>query len=271
MKIYKFALGLFLVWLCASTAYSLEVEGFTPDKQVIYKTVGDTELKIHIFNPAGHKLSDSRAAMVFFFGGGWNSGSPSQFYPHCSHLAARGMVCMAADYRVKSRNGTTPRESVMDGNSAVRWVRKNAGELGIDPGRIAAGGGSAGGQVAAATGMTVGVEEENEGPGISSQPNALVLFNPVFDLGPDGYEHKRVKDFWQEISPMHNIDANTPPTIVFFGTKDDLVPVDTAVKYKALMEGNGFFTRTNHMLFSPTKTQKTTPGPSPRWTGSWFR
>ena len=90
---------------------------------------------------------------------------------------------------------------------------------------------------AAAT--TSGFEEEDEDPGVSSRPIALVLFNPVFDNGPNGYGHSRVKEYWKEISPMHNIGEDTPPTVVFLGTEDDLVPVETAEKYKALMESNG--------------------------------
>jgi acetyl esterase/lipase len=230
---------LFLVSLCAIPAHSVEVEDFPPDKEIIYKTVADTELKLHLFAPSGHKPSDQRAAIVFFFGGGWNSGSPSQFYPHCSHLASRGMVCMAADYRVKDRNNTTPREAVMDGNSAIRWVRQHAGDLGIDPERIAAGGGSAGGHVAAATATTRGFDEQDEDTDISSRPNALVLFNPVFDNGPGGYGHDRVKDYWKDISPLHNIDDNTPPTVVLLGTEDELVPVETAEKFKASMKSHG--------------------------------
>lgn len=228
-----------LIFLYALPAYSLEIEGYSPDRQVVYKTVGETELKLHIFTPSDHKLSDNRPAIVFFFGGGWNGGSPSQFYPHCEYLASRGMVCMAADYRVKSRDGTSPRECVKDGKSAIRWIRRHAKELGIDPDKIAAGGGSSGGQVAAAAGTTRGFEEENEDHSISSRPNALVLFNPVFDNGPNGYGHSRVKGYWEEFSPIHNIDEKTPPTIVFLGTNDKHIPVETAEKYKALMKSSG--------------------------------
>ena len=64
--------------------------------------------------------------------------------------------------------------------------------------------------------------------------------NPyLFDNGPGGYGYDRVKDYWQAISPMHNISETTPPTSVFFGTKDKYVPVETAKKYKALMEKCG--------------------------------
>lgn len=206
-----------------------------PDELKTYKTIGEVELKLHIFNPEGHKASDQKPAIVFFFGGGWNSGTPSQFYSQSEYLAKRGMVAISAEYRVKSRNGTSPRECVKDGNSAIRWVRAHAAELGIDPKMIAAGGGSAGGHVAAATAIAKEISEDGEDLKISSRPDALVLFNPVYDNGPEGYGHSRVKDYWKEISPMHNLDAKTPPTIVFLGTKDDLIPVKTAEKYRDLM------------------------------------
>src|SRR6516165_7192747 len=68
-----------------------------------YKTVGDTKLNLWVYYPPGHKPSDKRAAIVFFFGGGWTGGSPQQFEQHCKHLAACGMVAITADYRVASR------------------------------------------------------------------------------------------------------------------------------------------------------------------------
>ena len=215
-----------------------------PDKTVTYKTVADnegkdTELKLQIFTPPDFKPSDQRPAIVFFFGGGWIGGAPGQFYPHCEYFASRGMVAISAEYRVKNVHGTSPRECVKDGKSAVRWIRQHAHELGIDPNRLAAGGGSAGGHVAAATGTTQGLNEEGEDQGISCRPNALLLFNPVLDNGPEGYGHDRVKEYWQEFSPLHNIDENTPPTVIFLGTKDKLIPVSTVEKYKKLMADKG--------------------------------
>jgi len=218
------------------SANAFEIRGFDPDERLVYKTAGETELKLHVFYPEGHKASDQRPAIVFFFGGGWVDGSPSQFFPHCDYLASRGMVAMSAEYRVRSRYQTTPRECVQDGKSAVRWIRQHAETLGIDPEHILAGGGSAGGHVAAATGTLDSFEEDGEDLSISSRPVALVLFNPVFDNGPNGYGHDRVKDYWEAFSPMHNIDRETPPTVVFFGTKDKHVPASTAKEYKRRME-----------------------------------
>ena len=204
-----------------------------------YKQVGDTKLFLHAFNPKGHKASDRLPAIVFFFGGGWNGGTPKQFDPHCRYLASRGMVAITAEYRVKSRNKTTPFECVKDGKSAIRWVRANADKLGVDPSHVAAGGGSAGGHVAAATGNCPGLEEKGEDMKISSKPNALVLFNPVYDNSSKGWGHIRVKSRWKEISPMHNIAKGSPPTIVFLGTKDKLIPVSTAEEYHKRMKDIG--------------------------------
>ena len=210
-----------------------------PDAKVeTYKTIGDVSLEIHIFSPEGHKASDKRPAAVFFFGGGWNGGSVTQFAPHCRWLASRGMVAAVADYRVKSRQKTTPFECVKDGKSAVRWMRTHAARLGVDPGRIAAGGGSAGGHVAAATGTVPGLDEDAD-KSVSALPDALLLFNPVYDNGPKGYGHERVKDRYKEISPFHNIKKGMAPTIVFLGTKDALIPVSTGEAFKAKMEAVG--------------------------------
>ena len=209
-------------------------------EHLVYKSASNSELILNTFYPKGHNpKKDKRPAIVFFFGGGWMGGNPSQFAPHCEYLASRGMIAMTADYRVKSRQQTSPFECVKDGKSAVRWIRKNADKLGIDSGRIAAGGGSAGGHVAAATGTVPGLEEASEDQAISSKPNALVLFNPVYDNGPKGYGYERVKSQYQEISPIHNIRKGVPPAIVFLGDQDKLIPVETANKFKSLMEKAG--------------------------------
>ena len=218
-----------LVLPLAASAQLVKLDGA---KSVQYKQVEDTKLFLHVFNPKDHKASDRRPAIVFFFGGGWNGGTPKQFEPHCTYLASRGMVAITAEYRVKSRNKTTPFECVKDGKSAIRWVRTNAAKLGVDPKRVAAGGGSAGGHVAAATGNCLGLEEEGENLKVSSKPDVLVLFNPVYDNSSKGYGHDRVKPRWKEISPMHNIRKGAPPTIVFLGTKDKLIPVSTAQEYE---------------------------------------
>ncbi len=225
-------------------ARAYDITGFTPDqiipfKQTVNSSGGAVTLNLDVFTPPDHQASDSRPAIVFFFGGGWVSGSSSHFHPQCEYLASRGMVAISAEYRVKNIHGTTPQECVKDGKSAIRYIREHAAELGVDPNRIAAGGGSAGGHVAAAAGTLTSYEEAGENLAISSRPDALVIYNGVVDNGPGGYGYSTVQSYWQDISPLHNIGPTAPPTVFFLGTSDALVPVAVAKSYKSLMKAQG--------------------------------
>ncbi len=233
---YVFLFCLLLIYSFPSSTANAEDGKY---RRETFKQIGEVVLSIDVFEPTGKDPAKTYPAIVFFFGGGWNGGSPTQFHPQCEYLAQRGMLAMAAEYRVKSRHQTTPAVCVQDGKSAVRWVRANAKRLGIDPQRIAAGGGSAGGHVAAAVATTIGFEEPGEDTRVSCKPDALVLFNPVYDNGPTGYGHERVKDVFPAISPLHNLRPGTPPTIVFLGTADSLIPVSTAQAYQKEMRKHG--------------------------------
>lgn len=247
------------LFLLLSATHVLAIEGA---RREVYKTMGATELALHVFEPEGHASTETRAAAVFFFGGGWNGGTPSQFVPHARYLASRGMVTMVAEYRTRSQHEATPFDCVADAKSAIRWMRAHAKALGIDPERIAAGGGSAGGHLAAATATVEGLDDGRDDLSVSAVPNALLLFNPVYDNGPGGYGHDRVGERFEEISPYHNIRKGMPPAITFLGTRDRLIPVETAKRFQEKMrsvgstsalflyedQGHGFF---NHQDFRP--------------------
>jgi len=177
--------------------------------------------------------------MVFFHGGGWNSGSYKAFQRQSSYLASRGMIAISVEYRIFNIHKTSPFEAVNDAKSAIRYVRDHAKELHINPDGVASGGGSAGGHLAAACGNVVGLEEKGEDLSISSVPNALVLFNPVYDNSKNGYGYGKVKERYVEISPLHNISKGAPPTVVFFGTKDKTTPVSSSEEYKKRMDEVG--------------------------------
>lgn len=199
----------------------------------VFKTTPQGELLIHRFDPPGHDpAKDKRPAIVLFFGGGWVGGEPTHFEPQGRYLAQRGLIVFLPDYRTRKKHETTPRECVADGKSAIRWVRTNAARLGVDPDRILAGGGSAGGHVAATTGICEGLDEPGEDTSISSRPAALVLFNPVYHNGPGGYGADRVRKWFPAISPAHNLTADDPPAIVFLGTEDKLIPVAQAEAFR---------------------------------------
>ena len=65
------------------------------------------------------------------------------------------------------------------------------------------------------------------------------IFNPVFDNGPGGFGNEPVRAYWREISPPQNIDETTPPSIVFLGTEDSLVPMETAERSRERMVDAG--------------------------------
>lgn len=195
------------------------------DTVIIYKKIDTTELKIWIHYP--EKVKKRHAAIIFFHGGGWNNGTAEQFLPQSEYLASQGMVAIRASYRLKNVHGTTPKEALEDAKSAIRFLRLNAKELHILPNRIAAGGGSAGGHLAAAAFTSININDPKDTMDISAKPNSLVLFNPVIDNGPEGYGYERIKAWFPDISPMHGITKKFPPTVLFLGTKDALVPVST--------------------------------------------
>ncbi|MEQ8809603.1 MAG: alpha/beta hydrolase [Imperialibacter sp.] len=236
--------------------------------EVLYKQVDTTRLYVEVINPSGFTPDKQYPAMVFFFGGGWKSGNRYHLENQAKYLAKRGMVCFLADYRTENKNGTTPFEALKDAKSAMRFVRKNARRFSIDPNRIVAGGGSAGGHLAAATAVIDKdkYNEDSEDLSVSCVPNALVLYNPVIDSGPGAYGYVRVKEQYKDFSPLHNIKEGAPPTIFLLGTNDNLVPVVTAEYFKMAMEkmgntcelilyegqGHGFFNYTNFEYYKKT-------------------
>jgi acetyl esterase len=223
-------------WLAVFCSFSLFAQS---EDSILYKQVDTTALYIHVNYPPGFDTTKSYPAIVFFFGGGWNGGTPRHFEPQARYFAQRGMVCFRADYRVKSRQGTTPFESLKDAKSAIRFIREHAGELHVDPQKIVASGGSAGGHLAAATALVTGFNEGSDRLSYSCVPNALVLFNPAIDNGPGGLGYERIGEAFKDFSPIHNIREGALPTIFFLGTEDRLIPVETARYYQAVMEKVG--------------------------------
>ena len=120
-----------------------------------------------------------------------------------------------------------------------RAIRSNAKIFNIDPDKLVAGGASAGGHLAAATAFIEGYNDENDVLEIDPKPNALVLFNPVIDNGPNGYGYERIGDAYTTFSPIHNIKKPVPPTIFFLGDQDHHIPVATAEAFKSKIEAQG--------------------------------
>ena len=211
-----------------------------PTRSLTYKKVGDRELAMYIFEPAGFKPRDKRPCFVAIHGGGWVAGTPTIMNCVGEAFAERGWVVANIRYRLhKPEEGTTAFDSVKDAKSAVRYVRSHAKELGIDPDKIVAGGRSAGGHLAAATAMFPDLDDESDDKSVSCVPNALVLCSPVIDTSSEGYGHELLGKRWKELSPLHHVRPALPPTIILHGMRDTTTPFAGAKAFDEAMRAAG--------------------------------
>ena len=238
---FRLCLSLLFSLILSENSFSQQNKVLISAEKVVYKQIDSTLLNLHVYKPLNFQKDSIYNCIVFFHGGGWNNGSPKMFKRQSMYFASRGMIAIAAEYRIKNKHNTTPFEAVEDAKSAIRFVRENAKELNINPNMIVAGGGSAGGHLAAACGNIEGLDNPKENLKISSVPNALVLLNPVIDNGPNAFGYRRFKNRYTEISPIHNISKGAPPTLILIGTKDKIIPV---MHYKIPQKS----LKTRHML-----------------------
>ncbi|HZL09127.1 MAG TPA: alpha/beta hydrolase [Prolixibacteraceae bacterium] len=202
-------------------------------EKIQYKKTPQEDMYLYLLRPL-KKSDEALPAIVYFTGGGWVEGDVYGQIPNPAWFRDHGIIGIEADYRVKSRHGTTPIECIQDAKSAIRYVRAHAKELGIDPNKIIAAGGSAGGHLAACTFLDGG-DAAGEDLKISSKPNAIVMHNPV--LG-EGFG-KSFFDVHPEFSPILQVKKGWPPTIFSNGTKDNTTPFQYAEKFTRLMKEAG--------------------------------
>ncbi len=222
--------------------FDLLADTFEPNRQVVYKVVDGHELTLHLFAPKGHAPGQTRPCILYAHGGGWEGGSPRLGYPHADYFARRGWLVASLQYRLIVRGDNPSGEvadCVRDGRSAMRYMRQNASELGVDPGCIVAAGDSAGAHIMASTALFDGVDEATDDLTVSPIPRALVLLNPVIDTSPAGYGHKKFNGDWRELSPLHQVRPGLPPTVVFHGTNDATTPYPGAAAFAEAMHAAG--------------------------------
>lgn len=194
------------------------------DRRLRYRRVDSFDLHLDVFVPAG---TGPHPGICWFFGGGFQQGSITQFHPHATLLAERGIAGFCAEYRVAKVHGTPPEACVEDARAAMRFLRRHFEDFALDPHRLAAGGGSAGGCLAACCAVDSPYNASDDDLAVSPRPTALILFNPVVDVSPQGYAHDRVAD-WRRFSPLHNLATPMPPSLFLVGDQDHLVPLATA-------------------------------------------
>ncbi|MEZ6063592.1 MAG: alpha/beta hydrolase [Planctomycetaceae bacterium] len=219
-----------------------------------YGTVGDASLQLDLYAPKG--LKDDVPVLVFIHGGGWKGGSREDYHYYGVRFAEKGYVVATISYRL---SGIAPfPAAVQDAKCAVRWVRKHAAEYHIDPNRIAAAGGSAGGHLVMMVGYSSDVPDFDRSGGnfdVSSRVQAVVNFYGPVDLTtPYARSHELVTSFigrsyddateaYRSASPLTHITSDDPPTLTFHGTLDDLVPVEQADTLDAALKKAGVESR----------------------------
>jgi acetyl esterase/lipase len=194
---------------------------------LVYASPGAHDLHLDLYLPKSG--AGPFPAVVYVHGGGWRGGNRNQFARHAAHMATLGFAGATIQYRL-SGQAKYP-AAFEDVQAAVRWLRKNAAEYRIDPGRIGAAGGSAGGHLVALLGTRADPE---------ARVQAVAAFNPVLDfvsLGPKsaskaegaissflGAAYSERPDLWKEASPIEHISKQTAPMLLLHGTADATVP-----------------------------------------------
>lgn len=202
--------------------------------QVIYKTVGDTSLMLHLFLPKPSSLYMRHPAILFFHGGGFVGGHPAQFFPHCMHLASRGMVAASAHYRLLDKGATSVGDCWEDAKSAIRWLRRHADELQIDDTSIVVGGMSSGAALAADAAMLPGWDAPDDDLALSARPDALVLFSPAL------YEPTFVPGrFDPQFYAANHVQPDVPPMLILHGSEDSHFPLPQMERFRDAMVAAG--------------------------------
>jgi acetyl esterase/lipase len=224
--------------------------------------------------------------VVFLHGGGWRVGSrhtPGPAYQGWTptpfeRVAQAGIAVASIDYRL-SGEATFPAQ-LHDAKAAVRWLRARAGEIGLDPERVAAWGESAGGHLAELLGLAT--DEALEGDvgitGTSSAVSAVVAWYAPSDLV--GFAADAVADPADPTtrealllgappvdvpepaaaaSPVTHVSPDAPPFLLLHGAADGFVPtVQSERLYAALVEAGveaelDLYEGADHMWFGSTE------------------
>ena len=197
---------------------------------VLGRELDHLDLRLSILRPSDVDEGSLRPAILFFHGGGFRSGTPAQFFVQADMFARRGAVAICVEYRLKDEVDVTIAEQVSDARAAIRWVRRNAAALQIDPAQVIASGGSAGGYLALASAILPGADAE-------ARPDAIVALNPAIDF--DSFVKNQGVAKLEEtlggaielLSCTPHLRPGLPPMILFQGETDQTTPLSVAQNF----------------------------------------
>ena len=220
----------------------------------VYRTVNGASFRLHVLRPAA--ATKRNPAVVLYMASGWMFGNLKNGLPLAQQLAARGITVILPDIRSHCRDGVDVVDEVGDANAAFRWVHTHAAQLGIDPHRIAASGGSAGGHLALSTAVFPQVGSQGQPAG--SGPDLLLLFFPCVDPTSEvemQYSAAAVAARGAQVNVLANVRRGLPPMLILQGTDDPLYKeVNTfCAKAKAAGDSCGYaeFPGAKHGFFRP--------------------
>lgn len=204
------------------------------DEGVVFGEAEGRPLHCDVYRPP--HADGPAPAVLLLHGGGWRQGDRSQLRGYGVLLGREGYVCVASEYRLAPA-AVWPAQ-IHDVKAAIRWMRANADELGIDPDRIAVSGNSAGGHLALLAAGTPDVDdfEGTSGtPGVPTTVAAVIAIYPptllprvpssIWD-DPDDYHADPDGDrAAAQASPVNHAEPGFPPTLLIHGAEDELVPV----------------------------------------------
>jgi acetyl esterase/lipase len=214
------------------------------ERDITYRRVGGENLKLDAYIPAG---GGRRPAVIALYGGGWVLGNRKFTAPMAAMLADQGFVTFAIDYRLAPKHPFPA--AIDDVRAGIVWVREHASDFGVDPARIGAIGGSAGGHLAALA-ATLGEGPNDRGARVAT---AVSWAGPM-DLHPARYgpdSHPYIEAFLDCVgrpcdeakvvaaSPISHVDASDPPMLLANGEEDQLVPPDQALRMADALERAG--------------------------------
>jgi len=215
---------------------------FTVQTDIQYCTGGGVPLLMDVFIPT-HRNSTPTPAVLWIHGGGWamgdkNGNSGAKF------LANEGFVTASLSYRL---SGESPfPAAIEDCKCAIRFLRKNALNYGINSDRIGVAGSSAGGHLAelvATTSPNAGLEGAGGWQNVSSKVQAAASYYGVSDFTAQfpretdqfiekflrGTESEKAQ-LYRKASPIFYVSKDDPPLLIVHGDKDDVVPFEQSTR-----------------------------------------
>jgi acetyl esterase/lipase len=243
---------------------------------VVYTSASGFPQKLDLFQPLF--ANRRRPAIVMVHGGGWSGGDKSAYTGLGRYYAGLGYVCASINYRLAPTHHWPAQ--IDDTQAAVRWMRKNALVLGLDPSRIGAVGASAGGHLVLFLGETDTLNDFDPAlSGYSSRVRAVVdYFGPTDFMQPSEWDPNiwtlvlnLIGQIWRPgsaaymaASPLYSVTPDDAPTVVFHGTADPVVPIAQSQRVVAAFqasavpvwywefpgEGHGFTGPTNNFTIN---------------------